>query len=389
MKTRRYLCMALAALMAACTQPGESGHEAQQDDDHGHEQELTLTAAQMQAVEIALGKIEQRELGQANRVNGELALNPQDRAEATSIVSGNVRRIAVTEGQHVAKGQVLAWVENTQMAGIQKEYLVAQKQLELARMEVKRQQMLAAGGAGIQKNMQQATASLEMAQANISALSQQLSQLGISPGSLRNGKMVNGVAVTAPISGTVGKINVASGSYVDSSTPLMSIANHAAVFVRLNVFESAIAALKVGQAVDMTLTNDPARELSGRVYQIGKEMDPETKSVPVFVRLTGRGSGSLIAGMSVSAVINSGKALVPAVPSGAVVAAEGKNYIFVVDHHDKKAGEYHFAKVEVATGVSELGYTQITPMQALPADATVVVDNAFYLASMGADHGEH
>ena len=41
----------------------------------------------------------------------------------------------------------------------------------------------------------------------------------------------------------------------------------------------------------------------------------------------------------------------------------------------------HFKKIEVVTGVSELGYISITPLQKLPKDTKLVVKGAFYLQS--------
>ena len=48
-----------------------------------------------------------------------------------------------------------------------------------------------------------------------------------------------------------------------------------------------------------------------------------------------------------------------------------------------------FRRVEVITRASDLGYTQIDFVNPVDADATVVTEKAFYLASMSADRGEH
>jgi cobalt-zinc-cadmium efflux system membrane fusion protein len=86
-----------------------------------------------------------------------------------------------------------------------------------------------------------------------------------------------------------------------------------------------------------------------------------------------------------------------------VVTSGGKSYIFVLEaihdgEKDAEAGDktegaeadkmYHFVRTEVVEGAKALGYTQITPIAPLPADAKVAITNAFYLNSMTADHGE-
>jgi cobalt-zinc-cadmium efflux system membrane fusion protein len=95
--------------------------------------------------------------------------------------------------------------------------------------------------------------------------------------------------------------------------------------------------------------------------------------------------------MYVSGLINTGKQKTQAVPNDAVVSKDGKKYIFVLEEEDEseQGKSFHFAAVEVIAGVSELGYTQITPVGELSEDATIVKSNAFYVGSMSSDHGEH
>ncbi|MGY4384836.1 multidrug efflux pump subunit AcrA (membrane-fusion protein) [Pedobacter sp. UYP24] len=95
--------------------------------------------------------------------------------------------------------------------------------------------------------------------------------------------------------------------------------------------------------------------------------------------------GNLIPGMYVTALISTGNQLIPSLPLEAVVRVEGKQYIFVVDDEkDIKTGIFRFVKKEVKTGISELGYVQVTPLDSLKKNAKVVTKGAFYLESKGA-----
>ncbi len=40
---------------------------------------------------------------------------------------------------------------------------------------------------------------------------------------------------------------------------------------------------------------------------------------------------------------------------------------------------YHFQRIEVKTGASQLGFVQVTPLQAVKMDKNIVVKGAFYL----------
>ena len=48
-----------------------------------------------------------------------------------------------------------------------------------------------------------------------------------------------------------------------------------------------------------------------------------------------------------------------------------------------------FSRHEVSTGVSQDGYTEISLCKHMTKGKKVVTDNAFYLASMTGEHGEH
>ena len=120
-------------------------------------------------------------------------------------------------------------------------------------------------------------------------------------------------------------------------------------------------------------------------------MNPETKAIAVHARIAGGNADRLIAGMYITGLIHTGKKEVTALPDGAIVSAEGKKFVFVLDGRqaDGKEQTLHFKRVEVITGVGELGYTQVDFVNPVEANATVVTGKAFYLASMSADHGEH
>ncbi len=388
MKTSKIIIAACALIaFASCSQNKNTENQEAEEENH---EELVLTQTQMNTVGIALGHVEEKELGGAIKANGELRLNPQDKADVTPIIGGIVRQICVVEGQKVRAGQTVAYIENTEIVEVQKNYLVALKETEVAKQEMQRQKSLAAQGAGVQKTLQQATADYEISNARLTGLLHQLRQMGISPKQVADGKIVTRIPVCATLSGIVGKVFVSTGSYVDATAPLMQIADNSAVYASLNVFERNIAKVEVGQDVDLVVTNSPGMHLKGRVQQINRSFDADTKAVSVHVRIVGNETANLIAGMYVSGSIKTGQKKVKALPDNAIVRAEGRKFVFVLDETTAENGEksFRFRRAEVVTGVSELGYTQVDFVTSADADATVVTDNAFYLASMAADHGE-
>lgn len=394
MKTIYIAIITLSLLfLGSCGQnPKNEAEKEGTEESHGGESvEVELTESQMKAVDIQLGQIEQRDLNSIIRVNGEMALDPQKKAEVTSLLGGIVKQVTVIEGRSVSAGQTVAYLENTEIVELQKNYLTTKKEALIAEQEHRRQKELSSQGAGVEKTLQQAAANYEITKAQLTGLEKQLRQLSISPEQVSAGNMVTQIPLKTPISGTVSKINISTGSYVDMQTPLMSITDNAGIHCDVKVFEKDINMVKIGQEVDITLTNQPSVNLKAEIYEINKSFEGDTKAIIVHANIKRKSDLKLIPGMYVTGLINVGKQKTDAVPNDAIVSNEGKKYIFVLEKEDYEEGvkTYHFERVEVLTGISELGYTQITPVNKLEEGVTIVKANAFYLASMSTDHGEH
>ena len=112
------------------------------------------------------------------------------------------------------------------------------------------------------------------------------------------------------------------------------------------------------------------------------------KSVAVHVRLDASPRQGLIDGMYVSGTIATGRQKCRALPSQAIVSTEGKSYIFALNGKPR-GGKYSFSRHEVTPGVSQGGYTEVRFSRPLRPGQQVVTDNAFYLASLTGEHGEH
>jgi cobalt-zinc-cadmium efflux system membrane fusion protein len=128
----------------------------------------------------------------------------------------------------------------------------------------------------------------------------------------------------------------------------------------------------------------------------------------------------LIPGMYVNALIDIGETTVKALPAEAVVKADGREFIFVLEEGHDEEGEghgheaeeadghanghgheegeekvhadsgehegthgesYHFQRIEVKTGTEQLGYVQVTPVQHLEPGAKLVLKGAYYIQS--------
>lgn len=376
-------------ILSACAGTGEKKTDTETAEEKTGDELVELTERQLKTVGIALGPLEQRSLGAAVQANGELRLNPQDRASIVPLTAGVVHRILVKEGDAVRAGQTVAYIENTQVVALQQDCATAERELAAARQELQRQQLLKRENAGVERNYKQAEAAVSVAQSRVTGLRQQLSQLGVGAGGQQAQRTV---AVSSPIGGTVSRVNASTGSYADAQSPIMEVVNNNAVFAQLKVFEKDLSRITTGQTVDIALTYQQDTHISGRVESISRSIDAATRSASVHVRLdvaqlSGRRLGE---GMSVTAMISSAGTLAEAVPNDAIVSMDGRKFVFVLDHTAMTDGQksYFFRRVEVVTGESELGHTAVSFPTPPKADAQFVRAGAFYIASAASDHGE-
>lgn len=229
--------LGLAAMFAAllmftsCSQQPKTGdnEEAKSEKPKAAPEGVTLTQSQLDAVGIRLGSIEQKNLKSVVKASGQLEVPPQNKAEVTLLMGGVVNQVFVLEGQHVSKGQKLATIENNQLIQLQQDYMAALSSLSYAAKEYERQRELNEANAGTGKIYQQSQTALQNEQAKVSALSRQLRQVGVSPESAAHGRFITQIPVYAPISGTIGKIVIQTGSYAEPARPLMNIIDNSKV----------------------------------------------------------------------------------------------------------------------------------------------------------------
>ncbi len=346
---------------------------------------VSLTASQLKTAGIELGTIEMKNLATAIKANGLLSVPNQNKALVTSVTNGTIRTLTVQPGNYVRKGQVIATILNPDFAQLQQQAQTTQAQLTLAEQEYQRQKELVAGNAAPLKNLQKAEAELAALKSAKKSQQMQLSALGISPSLANSGRIVTSIPVLAPISGTVSEVSAQIGSNVDASTPIAQIVNNSQLHLDLFVFEKDLPKVKAGQRIHFTLTNSAGKEYDAQIYSIGTAFASQSKTIPVHAVVMGDKTG-LIEGMNVTAIISIGNAVLPAVPTEAIVSNAGQDYIFVVKKQDEK--ETEFERIPVAKGVADIGYTGITPVKNLKPGSMIVTKKTFFVLAKMVNTGE-
>ncbi|WP_353102541.1 efflux RND transporter periplasmic adaptor subunit [Myroides odoratus] len=344
--------------------------EEEQEENTG--KEVELNSAQKKAAGIVLGQLEDKNLSDVIKVNGQTELPPQNQADVTTFLSGTITQILVNIGDRVNKGQVLAIADSPEYIKLQEDYQISKNNLEYLDLEYKRQQTLRAENVNSEKTYQKTKSELNIEKSRYQSLTNQLSLVGA--GSSRTLKIV------APISGNVSAIPIRIGTNIVNGQTLFSLVDNSKIHLDLKIYEKDLPYVHEGQKVSFNLTNINKAEVTATIFSIGKAFEPGTKTVIAHANID-QVPDNLIPGLYVNALIDVGEKTVKALPNEAIIKADGREFIFIADATEEHEAHFHYKRVEVKTGVKELGFTQVDIIEAVPDQYSIVTQGAYYLQS--------
>ncbi|MFT6638775.1 MAG: cobalt-zinc-cadmium efflux system membrane fusion protein [Flavobacterium sp.] len=372
----------------------DTNHEGHDHEGHDHAAEETakgaeevttikeveLNDAQFKAANIQLGTFAKKNLSEVVEANGYTKLPPQNQADVSVQTTGVIKSILFKEGQYVNKGQTLAIIESPEFARLQEAYLTSKSNLEYLKLEFERQKTLNEEEVNSRKTYQKTKSDYEIEKARYNSLQKQLAVFNING----NGNATATVGVSAPISGYVTTINIKIGSNVEIGKPLLSIVDNSKLHVDLLVYEKDLYKINVGQKVRFIFTNQNQIEITGKVFSIGKAFENDTKAVAIHVEIDNNNQ-KIISGMYVNALISIGTNEVFALPDDAIVKADGREFIFILEEGHKEKNETekmnHFQRIEVKSGTKQLGFTQVSLLQKTNPNAKIALKGAYYIQS--------
>lgn len=326
---------------------------------------LTLDPASNAAARIQLTAISRRPI--AARIDATATVEPDDAkvAEITTRIPARVISLIAQPGQMIAPGEPLAILSSIELGQAKTEFLKARALQAIARQNLDREQDLYDKKISPLKDVLQARADYDTRMAAYRAARETLSLLvptenpdrvswSDRPGALSE------FPLTSPIAGTVVRRNLTVGEAVDSTKILLTIIDLREVWVITNIFESDLAAIKLGDQVSIAVDAYPDRTFSGRLSYIGDEVDRATRTVQARSSVPNP-DALLKPGMFARARIesfNGGSREVIAVPETAVFSYQGGPIVFVTAGPNRYIarsivlGERAGDEVEVRTGLS-------------------------------------
>ncbi len=354
-----------AAPPAGNAAPSAAGHAG-----HGAGGEVvTLDAKARQLAGVQTATVTRRALAKDVKTTGKIALNESSRAYITSRVEGRIDELYITaEGQYIAPGQPIAAVYSPTYISAQEEYLLALESVQKLR--------------GASREVVQLNSKL------LEAARRKMILLGIPEGDIEHlshtRKANNTMIIRAQFGGTVMEKTMLPGAYIMPGDKLFTLSDLSSVWLYADIYEKDIAAVRVGQEVQVASNAYPGQTFGGTVTFINPVVDDATRAVKVRIELPNP-DGKLKPNMFVSAAVSLplGESLV--IPVSSLLDTGTRKVVYVAQ------GEDSFVKRDITTGLEADGYIQVLsglqPGDVVVTAAAFLIDSQTQLGSFGSHAG--
>ena len=139
----------------------------------------------------------------------------------------------------------------------------------------------------------------------------------------------------APFDGVIAEMDAFSGRYVYPGDHLYDFLDPGAIFVRASLMETELPFVATGKQVGLRFSAYPDREFTGVLDEINPVVNPEDRTVSIFIQVDNAGRkiyDGMYADVTVDTVRIENQMLVP---MSAVVTREGRTLVFVVDSESR------------------------------------------------------
>jgi len=373
---------------------------------------VIVSSGKEKIVTVQTEKVSKRDITQV--VSGTGEIQPVTKVDISAEVSGEIVKLPIVEGQPVKKGDLLVKIKadiyservQQQRAGVnyaQSQVQVAENNLRKAELELRRTQQLFDNGLVPQADLDNARIAYEVAQSQLKSANANVKQ---NVAILRQSSQdLTKATIRSPMDGIVTQLNSEVGERVVGTatmagTTIMTISDLSVMDAEIEISETDITQVKVGDTATVDVDAFPDREIKGIVYEIsntaqsqGQGTQEQITNFIVKVRILDK-DVALKPGMSCNADIKvEHKSDVMSVPIQCITAREDekemmhedsenepvrkseenqkkkekpKEVVFVVE----KGSPQKVKMVPVKTGISDDKYIEVT--EGLDPDMEIV-----------------
>jgi len=335
-----------------------------QQEQAGRDRVLTIDAASEAARHIQL--VPARRVSTMGKIAATAMVEPDGDAVAqiTTRIPAQVVKLIVPQGALVKPGEPLAILSSVELGDAKAQYLKARSLEGIANQNLKREQDLYTRQISALKDVLAARAAYDSAFAEYKAAREKLTLLITASDLARlgwsDGHPLSEFPLFSPIAGTLVTRDVVLGQAVTSDRPLMTVINLDRVWVNTNIYESDLAAIRIGDNAIVRAMAYPNSSFEGRVSYIGSEIDRKTRTILARIEVPNP-NHLLRPGMFAHTVIDGsgGSREVIVVPQSAVFDYDNKKIVFVADGPNRylarvvETGREAENGVEIPSGLKE------------------------------------
>ncbi len=297
MMKRILILVAATLLLSACEQP------------------VVVKTDNRQLVEVA--KTEQGSL--VKQLSFSSTLRPVKRARLAFQSPGVLAARPVELGQAVRKGELLATLDNPELAPAQRSAVASQQEVmtrrDQARRDLVRLESLVATGAVGEDAVEQKKAELDALEASVSAADARV---------IAAGERLQDATLVAPFDGMIYSINAEPGEFVAGGQPVLSIGGTDRLELEVMLPASLVSQVNVGAMTEIRVPQLAGLSWPGEVVEVAGIGDPRTGLFPTVVEvLVEAGKVRLRAGMLAQAWFDYSESEGLIVPISAIVDPVG------------------------------------------------------------------
>jgi len=247
---------------------------------------LKLSPEQIKSSSITAQPLNSFESGGGRRLPAQVVVPPRQIEVISAPLAGAVTAVLAAYGESVNSGQPLVRLQGAQMLELQRDYIQAQAQAEVASESLRRDEALHADGIIPGSRLSVARAAERQAAAQLAEKRQSLRLAGLgAPGSAAKG--FSGIAeIRAPFAGVVLESAVQPGQRVESNALLFKLGRiDSLLWLEVQATPAQAAGLAPG---DKVMVAGCAQ--SGRLTLIAPHMNPATQSLLLRAELPKPGS---------------------------------------------------------------------------------------------------
>jgi membrane fusion protein, multidrug efflux system len=256
-----------------------------------------------------------------------------------------VEALPFAEGKTIRKGDLIAQLDGGQLAA---EVARAEAVRAQSKATFERVKSIVGQGAGAPQDLDDAAASLKVADANLDLARARFAK----------------TRIVAPFDGVVGSRRVSIGTFLRAGQPITDLANVDEMRVIFSVPERFLGEVSPGARVTVSTPAYPDTSLPGQIIAVDPMIDQSTRTARVVARVQNPGR-RYRPGMSanISAVLrNHENALT--IPNEAVFGSEGHTFVYVIGPDST----VHRTAVTLGTRTAEI----VEVLRGLPQGAQVV-----------------